>query len=143
MKVVHNLSVEAFLYPTEDFERVKKALDLVLPEKAKIKKEKVESYYGPEIVKLSFGTDKLPEVRKMLDEITTRLSKEDKRKVIETLDERMDSEGNLFLRFDKQKAYLGDLTLSYHGDVIKVRIKIASFPVNLQNIKYNAQILFE
>ena len=143
MKVVHNITLEAFAYPTEDLKKVKKALSIILPEKAKLKTEEIESYYGPSITKLSFLASKASDVRAMLEKITSKLSKEDKQKIVNTLDERMDENGCLFLRFNKQEAYNGKLMLEYSGDTIKVVVKIASFPINLDNMKYNAKIIFE
>jgi hypothetical protein len=143
MKVVHNIGVEAFLYPTEDFKKVKKALDLVLPAKAKLKKEEVDSYYGPAIVKLTYTADSADEIKMVLERMIAGLSKEDRREIVNSLDKRLDEDGNLFIRFDKQAAYDGRLALHYNGDVIKTRIKIASYPATMKNLKYNAQILFE
>jgi hypothetical protein len=40
----------------------------------------------------------------------------------------MDDKGNLFLRFDKQRAYLDELEIVEHGDSIHVKIKIAAYP---------------
>jgi len=143
MKVIHNIRIEAFLYPTEDPKKVRKALDLVLPEKSLIKNEELESYDGPAIEKLSYFSDKPGDIRKILDAIVSGLSKEDKREIIDTLDDRIDENGSLYLRFDKQSACKGALALIYHGDVIKIAIKIASYPVTLNNVKHNAKILFE
>ncbi len=143
MKVVHNIALETFLYPTEDLKKVRKALSLVLPEKAKLKTEDVESFYGPKIAKLTFWTDKAADIKAMLQKITSSLSKEDHETIVNTLDERMDENGALFLRFNKQKAYSGKLVLDYKGDSIKTTVKIASFPANLNNMRYNAKIIFE
>jgi hypothetical protein len=143
MKVVHNIALEAFVYPTEDLKKVKKALSIVLPEKAKLKNEEVDSFYGPKIAKLTFWTDKAAEIKAMLQKIITELSKEDREAIANTIDERMNENGSLFLRFNKQKAYNGKLALDYKGDAIKTVIKIASFPANLNNMKYNAKIIFE
>ena len=79
----------------------------------------------------------------MLEKMGSKLSKEERVEIVGGIDERMDEDGNFYLRFDKQKAYSGQLVLGYKGDVIKTRIKIASFPANLSNMKYNAKILFE
>jgi hypothetical protein len=143
MKVVHNIALEAFLYPTEDLKRVRKALSIVLPEKARLKNEEVDSFYGPRIAKLTFWTDKASDIKAMLQKMITGLSKEDREAIVGTLDERMDENGSLFLRFNKQKAHNGKLVLDYKGDPIKAVIKIASFPANLNNMKYNAKIIFE
>jgi len=143
MKVIHNISVEAFMYPTEDQKRVRKALNLVLPAKAKLKREEMESYYGPKIARLTFKADKAPEIKEMLQKVIGGLSKEERREIAGTIDQRMDEGGNFHLRFSKQKAYIGQLALAYKGDVMKMSIKIASFPATLNNMKYNAKILFE
>ena len=143
MKVVHNIAVEAFLYPTEDPKKVRKALSLVLPDNARPKSEEVDSFYGPKIAKLTFWTDKAADIKAVLQKITASLSKEDRETIVNTLDERMDENGSLFLRFNKQKAYNGKLVLDYKGDPIKAVVKIASFPANLNNMKYNAKIIFE
>jgi hypothetical protein len=143
MKVVHNIRIEVFLYPTEDFKKVKKSLDLILPEKAKIEKEEVESYYGPAIGRLTYFTDKAADIKRILGNIVSNLSEEDRREIIGGLDKRLDENGSLFLRFDKQSAYNGKLILGYQGDVIKTEVKLASYPVTLNNLKHNAKIIFE
>ena len=143
MKVIHNISVEAFMYPTEDQKRVRKALNLVLPLKAKLKREEMDSYYGPKIARLTYRADKAPEIREILQKIIGGLSKEERQEIAGTIEDRMDEEGNFHLRFSKQKAYAGQLALAYKGDVMKLSIKIASFPATLNNMKYNAKILFE
>ena len=55
---------------------------------------------------------------------------------------RIDEKGNMFLRFDKQEAYDENIKLSYSGDVIHVRIKIASYPVSKENAIKVAHKLF-
>ena len=45
----------------------------------------------------------------------------------------MDEKGNLFLRFDKQKAYQDELKIVEHGDSIHVKIKMAAYPARKEN----------
>jgi RNA binding exosome subunit len=40
----------------------------------------------------------------------------------------MDEEGNLFLRLDKQRAFLGELRLSGSEDIISVRGSVKAYP---------------
>ncbi len=143
MKVIHNISVEAFMYPTEDQKKVRKALDLILPIKAKLKRDEIDSYYGPKIARFTYRAEKAPEIKEMLQKIVGQLSIEERQEIAKTIDDRMDEEGNFHLRFNKQKAYAGQLALAYKGDVMKLSIKIASFPATLNNMRYNAKILFE
>jgi RNA binding exosome subunit len=51
-----------------------------------------------------------------------------RKRVLNRLEDKMDDYGNLYLRFDKQRAYLGDLKVVEHGDSIHVKIKIAAYP---------------
>jgi RNA binding exosome subunit len=55
----------------------------------------------------------------------------------------MDDKGNLFLRFDKQEAYDETLKLTYTGDAIHMRIKIASYPVSKENALAVAKDMFD
>lgn len=48
--------------------------------------------------------------------------------ILKTLDRRIDDDCQLYLRFDKQEAYLGRLRLADHDDVISVRGKVAAYP---------------
>ena len=50
------------------------------------------------------------------------------KRIINQLEDKMDDYGNLFLRFDKQRAFLGDLKVVEHGDSIHLKIKIAAYP---------------
>ena len=65
----------------------------------------------------------------------------DKKIIKEELNRRIDEKGNLFLRFDKQLAYDEKLKLTYSGDAIHVRIKIASYPVSQENAVKVAEVI--
>jgi RNA binding exosome subunit len=47
------------------------------------------------------------------------------------------------LRFDKQEAYDETLKLTYTGDAIHMRIKIASYPVSKENALAVAKDMFD
>ncbi len=55
----------------------------------------------------------------------------------------MDDSGNLFLRFDKQRAFLGDLKVVDHGDSIHLKIKIAAYPAKKKVAIKIARKLFQ
>ena len=61
-------------------------------------------------------------------ELLDKLSSSDKEKVLGTLERRVDESCNLFLRLDKQKAFLGELTLAQNDDAVAIRMKVAAFP---------------
>jgi RNA binding exosome subunit len=61
-------------------------------------------------------------------ELLGKLRPSDKGQVLDTLERRMDESCNLFLRLDKQKAFLGELTLAKNDDAVAIRMKVAAFP---------------
>ena len=139
--MIHNISYRTFVYGTEDEEKVITALSYLfsnpLPEKTIN-----EDYYGNKIIVL---TDKITKKRTNKDFVSflnDNLSDEDKNIIKEELSRRMDEKGNLFLRFDKQSAFDENLKLTYSGDAIHVRIKIASYPVSKENAIKVAKKLF-
>ena len=55
---------------------------------------------------------------------------DDERDILETLEERVDEDCDLYLRLDKQAALEGRLEVVTHGDVISVSGRIESYPKN-------------
>jgi hypothetical protein len=55
----------------------------------------------------------------------------------------MDDRGNLFLRFDKQRAYLGDLKIVEHGDSLHLKLKIAAYPARKEEALKVARQIFQ
>jgi RNA binding exosome subunit len=142
-KLAHSLYAEAFEYPTEDHGRVIAALSLVLPKGAAVKADKIASFYGPEIKKLSWLTTKQPEIKQVVKNVLGSLSDKDRKEVIDTIEGRLDhDDGCLYLRFNKQEAAQGRLSLGYKGDTVKVVIKFAVFPYSAEKAELAARKLF-
>ncbi len=135
MKAFDVVSAEAevFEYPSEDSDKVNKAIEFVIPFKKKVLKERLESEHGASIFKITVKLKK-SEARKLLKSIIERLSKKELNEIISTLEKRLNDEGFLFLRFDKQEAYEGKLKLSYSGDVIRIKIRLTSYPLDVKKI---------
>ena len=142
-KLVHSIALEVFMYPTEDIEKVAEAIEFIFPIKKTVEEEDIESYYGPEIIRLTADIKKSAEVRQILTYLIKKLSSADKKKILDSIADRIDDEGNVFIRFSKQDAYSDSLKLQYHGDVIKLKIKMASYPFSLEKAKENLRELFE
>lgn len=139
--MIHNISYRTFVYGTEDEEKVITAISYLfsnsLPEKSIN-----EDHFGNKIIVL---TDKITKKRTNKDIIAflnENLSEEDKNTIKNELNRRMDDKGKLFLRFDKQLAFDEKLKLTYSGNAIHIRIKIASYPVSKENAIEVAKKLF-
>ena len=123
--MIHNLSYRAFVYGTESEDKVREAIFTLLPG-AQAEKEITEGYYKNQVVILSGKITRKREIKGFLEKLQS-LKPSCKKKISNQLEKRMDERGNLFLRFDKQSAYLGDLMLVEHGDAIHIKLKIAAY----------------
>lgn len=124
--MIHNISYRTFVYGTENEEKVKKAVKTLFPNSSP-QQEYIEGYYQNPVLILH---DKIERNRDIKDFIAKmeHLPVSYRNKILDDLDRKMDDKGNLFLRFNKQKAYLDELEVVEHGDSIHVKIKIAAYP---------------
>lgn len=140
--MIHNISYRTFVYSTEDEEKVTDSISYLFSEPSPVKTI-TEDHFGNKILILSQKISKKRFTKDIANFINNNLSIDDKNIIKEELSRRMDDKGNLFLRFDKQEAYAENLKLTYSGDAIHVRIKIASYPVSKENAMAVAKKIFD
>ena len=63
-----------------------------------------------------------------LSHLLRALSSEEAKAILESLDQRLDETCTLFLRIDKQEAYLGRVKLATGPDVISIQYHIRNYP---------------
>jgi RNA binding exosome subunit len=139
--MIHNISYRTFVYGTEDQDKVINSINYLFPNS--LPEETItEDHFGDQILVLSDTIKRKRETRNIIEFLNESLSPEDKNIIKEELSRRMDERGNLFLRFDKQEAFEEKLKLTYTGNAIHVKIKIASYPVSKENAIKVAYKLF-
>ncbi len=141
-KLAHYLELRALSYPTEDPSKVKKAIQNILnldPEKIdeELQEKETESYYGSKITKYTYRTKRWSQVKTFMK----RISQETE--LPENLEKHLNNEGGFYIRFNKQKAYQGKLETTESGDAVHVKVKIASYPFKMKQIKENLRKLIE
>lgn len=138
--MIHNISYRVFVYGTENEEKVREAVKTLFPN-SNPQIEQIEGYFKNPVLILH---DKIEKKRDTKDFIKTleSLDSSTKKRVLNELDRKMDDKGNLFLRFDKQRAYLGNLKIIEHGDAIHVKIKIAAYPAKKEKAMELAKEIF-
>jgi RNA binding exosome subunit len=138
--MIHNISYRVFIYGTESECKVEKALKNIFPD-ALPQKEVTEGYYKNPVTILSQKFNKKREINNFIKKLHEMDSNE-KIKVSNDLDKKMDDKGNLFLRFNKQEAFKGNWKVVEHGDSIHIKIKIAAYPSKKEGaIKIAREIL--
>lgn len=138
--MIHNISYRVFVYGTENEEKVREAIKTLFPNSSP-QTDITEGYFkNPVLIlhdKMTRNRD-IKEFVKLLDNLDSQV----KKRILNKLDSKMDDKGNLFLRFDKQRAYLGNLKVVEHGDAIHVKIKIAAYPAKKENALRLAREIF-
>ncbi|MEM1545827.1 MAG: RNA-binding domain-containing protein [Candidatus Methanomethylicia archaeon] len=122
---VRSIKLETFGHETEDEEKVIKALLNIVPERLRniinLTMLTVKGHFNNKIKVFKVKVENLL-ANETLDYIIKSLSRDDKEFIRNTIDMRF-NRGVLYIRFDKQKAYLGSLELTdYSDDIIKTEI---------------------
>jgi len=129
----HYIDLRAFCYATEDDKRVEDALRTFLPEEFEIERAESEGHFGNRILVLSARVENADEMRHVLSQVAEL---PDVDRLIDELDERVDDNCSLFLRFDKQAATRGEVAL---GDGITFRAKVEAYPSKKPKAVENAR----
>ena len=124
--MIHNISYRVFVYGTENEEKVRVAIKTLFPNSLP-EKDINQGYYGNNVLILHEKIDKKIYIKDFIKKFQT-LDADVKNQIIKDLNKKIDNKGNLFLRFGKQEAYLGNFSVVEHGDSIHLKIKIAAYP---------------
>lgn len=126
---VISLHARTYVHATENRDKVLKALLTIFPESLRSSInpsfEVYEGYYGNpiEVIEVELNDPSL--ALETLSYILERLSDMDKRRLLETLEERVDKHGNLYFRLSKQEAYRGFIVLEEGDDVIRLSVRFS------------------
>ncbi|MGB9938125.1 MAG: RNA-binding protein [Methanobacterium sp.] len=138
--MIHNISYRVFVYGTENEEKVREAIKTLFPN-SHPETEQIEGYFKNPVLILHDKITRKGEIKDFL-KILDQLDSSAKKRIINELNNKMDDKGNLFLRFDKQRAYRGDLKVIEHGDAIHVKTKIAAYPAKKEKAMELAKEIF-
>ncbi|BDR93511.1 RNA-binding domain-containing protein [Vulcanisaeta souniana] len=116
------LDVEVILHATEDLDKVTNALARLLTGNAPIIIEVLVGHYGNPIYRVFSSIKDEELVITVLRAICSSLVNRDY--LLKTIDRRVDTSGNIFIRLDKQGFVNGRIMLSDGDDVIRIRVKV-------------------
>ncbi|MBU1975901.1 MAG: hypothetical protein KKG59_05855 [Nanoarchaeota archaeon] len=133
MKQCHNISVRVFARQREDTDRIKETLvglflfDL---EKEKVKPHEIRTKSADEktdifIYEISLNKDRL--INKFLGSLNSRLNADQKALLLRQ-ENRLDQEGNFFIRLDKPRLLEGIFRITDSGNCFHIRMCIAAYP---------------
>lgn len=134
---LHYIDLRTFSYATEDEQRVERAIRTFLPEDYPLERDTSTGHHGDRIVLLSTRVDNADDMRHVLETIHSCAEID---RIVDELDQRVDKDCALFLQFDKQAAYRGDVEL---GRGILFRAKVEAYPARKETAVENAREVLE
>ena len=136
MSYFSRVEARAYSRATEIVERVTAAVLSVFPEELRNRVEidsvKTEGHNQIPITVITASLDDKRSSGIAADYLLKSLSPGDRESLLNTLMQRLDDRCVLFVRVDKQAAYLGRLQLGAEPDVISVQVQIRQYPRCIQ-----------
>ena len=139
---IERITVAAVVYSTEDKEKVGEAMATLFPFEFEIMVTPATGHYGNPLLYLEVEISKRRQIKEFWNYLMELLG-DQRRILLNTLDEKIDDQGVLHIRIDKQRAYLGEVRLTEGGDAIVVRTKIVTYPARREKIMEAARVLIE
>jgi RNA binding exosome subunit len=131
--------VHALVHATEDEAKVKTAVANLFPQQIRdslsFKEKKLRGYYKNPIIHLETRLTQRAAVKDTLYSIGRRLAPEERAKLALTFENRIDQKGQLFLRFDKQESYQGELRLVNRGDSLRFVVRFSGRKPQLSELQ--------
>lgn len=126
VKFVREVEVSAFSHATEDEDKVEKAMKNLLPEENRdlwLTRKTLKGYHGDPITIVTGKVRTNKGATGVLQRVVQELSSLDQQRLLDELEERLDDGGNLYIRLDKQNAYLGKVRL-LETDPVKMKFRL-------------------
>ncbi len=139
MRYLLNAHITVFLKPEEYLkyepliENTKNTIKKLVPldfetEKLSIIEESLESFENKKIKKFSLKIEKESHTNTFLKSLNEHLKPEQKQKILEQAESRLDEELCFFIRLDKFKLLHDEYWLTDSGDCFHIKMGIAAFP---------------
>ena len=121
---IRRIEARTHCHATEEEERVATALAFAVPEGVAAREE-LEGHFGNPLVRLTRRVEKRPAIRAVWSSWAAAGSPS---AIARDVEARIDDEGVLHFRLDKQAAFLDRLELAHDSDPIDVRLKLVAYP---------------
>jgi RNA binding exosome subunit len=132
MPFASRIEARAYSYATESIDRVRAAVTNVYAEEIrqdlKIEMNKTQSHNQVPIVIVSAVLNRKKDCKLTFDHLMKAFPQDDRLEIGRTLHKRISERCVLFLRLDKQEAFLERITLARGPDVVGVKVYLRQYP---------------
>jgi len=121
---IRRIEARTYCHATEEEERVATALAFAVPEGV-TSREELEGHFGNPLVRLTRRVEKRPAIRAVWSHwaaagVPSAIARD--------MEARLDEDGVLHFRLDKQAAFRERLELAQDSDPIDIRLKLIAYP---------------
>jgi RNA binding exosome subunit len=131
------IEARVYCHATEDEARVEAALAFAFPQGSTVR-EALEGHFGNPLVRLTRRIEDRESIRGLWERWSSGGLSDRLRDEVEA---RVDEEGVLHFRVDKQAAFQGRLELAKDSDPIDVRLKLIAYPAKPEEARRAARTL--
>lgn len=125
---VQHLEITTFVHATEDHVKVVKAVSNLFPEDVDLppyEEVKLTGVFGDQLTTLKWVLKNRRPATEVFNKVVMGLPSIDLLELTESLDSRIDENKNMYMRVDKQKAFLGVMKLENHDPIrLKARMLV-------------------
>jgi hypothetical protein len=142
VKFVREVEISTFSHATEDEDRVENAITNLLPEENRdlwLTRKTLKGYHGDPITIVTGKIRTKKGATGVLRRVVQALSSLDQQRILDELEERLDEGGNLYIRLDKQNAYLGKVRL-LETDPVKMKFRLR-LPHGKDRMEYVREVI--
>ncbi len=132
------IQIETFSHATEDIEKVKSLLSKFFSFDISFNENKTYGHFGNEIIIINVELSKDKEIKIFISDFLKII---DKKYILETLEKRLDEDGILFIRMNKERIYNDDFTIDDNGDIL-ISMKFVTYPKSREKVIENGKLLF-
>lgn len=123
--VISGADISVIVHATEDERKVERAIMSLVPEEAggvKTMVQRMSGHHSSPIIHMTMRITRRRAALETLRNLIRSLSPLDRRRLVDDADERVDDAGNLYVRLDKQSAYLGRAML-HEADSVRMKFR--------------------
>jgi len=132
------IQIETFSHATEDIEKVKSLLSKFFSFDITFNENKTYGHFGNEIIIINIELSRDKEIKIFVSDFLEII---DKPYILETFERRLDEDGVLFIRMNKERVYNDDFTIDDNGDIL-ISMKFVTYPKSREKVIENGKLLF-
>ena len=136
-KQIHSIKINVFEKNQDEIETINQVYQYLLPldfkkEKINILQEQLEGFNQKIIYSITLETIKKRHNMMLVEVIFGNLEKNEIKKIYDQIESRLSDDGSFYMRLDKQSLLDKSFILTEDGDCFHIKIKTAGYPAKRQ-----------